>query len=318
MQTKFDIFFLNGKGAAERGTTASIENFSGLIWVRLAPDNIETFFKSVAYNFPPLVADFLSAEETRPRMLTCQDGLLATYRGINFNPGQELEDMVSIRLWMQSHFIITVQHRRLISADAIQESLLAGEGPKSSAEFLEQLLDSLTDKSTNIVSSLSEQLDCIEDLDVPKQQQQENHDILSTLRRRIILLYRYLYPQYEAINSFSVNKLTWLSEDKVNNLKEIANINRLLVENIQAERERAKVIQEEYATLEQKLLNRKMYLIAIVTAIFMPLTFITGLFGVNLGGIPGANTNHAFLILIIVLALVGLFQVIQLKKRGWF
>jgi len=318
MHTKVKILLLDSYGSAKRTSFAEAREQSGLTWLRLSPDELQAVFKKMLLRHTPLVSDFLSAEETRPRMIFLEDSLLATFRGINSHHGQDPEDMVSIRLWIKSSLIVTIQHRQLVSVDAIEENLLKGTGPKTSAEFLETLLESLTAQSEETVSMLSDQLDQIEELDTSQPQQKANDEILSKLRRRIILLYRYLHPQHEAINSFSTSKLIWLGEENVHHLKEVSNLNRLILENLQAERERAKVIQEEFAALDQKLLNRKMYLIAIVTAIFMPLTFITGLFGVNLGGIPGATASYAFLLLIVMLVFIGVIQIIQLKKKGWF
>lgn len=313
---KSKVLLLDGQGAAQKGSLSASRDCQGLVWVRLSPNNVRMFLKKMPLA-PSLVSKFLSTEETRPRTLFHENTLLGTYRGINFNEGQELEDMVAVRLWIKNNLIITVQRRNLVSIDTIEKNLLQGNGPKTSGQFLETLLDELTDKSTDIISTLGNQLDTVEELDAPKQQLQENYEALSNLRRRIILLNRYLGPQCDAISRFSVNKLSWLTAENLDSLKEIANSNRLILEDLQAERERAKVIQEEFSALDQKLLNRKMYLLAIVTVIFMPLTFITGLLGVNLGGIPGATAHYAFSLLIIVLIIVGAIQVIQLKKMRW-
>lgn len=317
MQDPVKILLLDNLGSAKKITMAEAKKQDGLMWIRLVPGDPSAFFKKMSLNYSPVISKFLSAEETRPRMLFNDDSLLATFRGINFNQGQDPEDMVSIRLWIQKNLIVTVQHRQLISVNTIEERLLKGTGPKTSAAFLETLLELLTDKSAGTVSSITDQLDQIEELDSSQQAEQESDDVLSKLRRQIILLHRYLHPQLEAINGFSSSNLTWLGDESLHHLKEVSNLNRLILENLQAERERAKVIQEEFAALDQSLLNKKMYLIAIVTAIFMPLTFITGLFGVNLGGIPGSTASYAFVILIVILLFIGVIQIIQLKKKGW-
>ena len=309
-------FLFNESGFAEPIDLSAIAKQKNIVWVQLSHSSAKSIIEKVL-SAPSAVAHFLLADETRPRTTFDDDALLATYRGVNFNKGQDPEDMVAIRLWMTKNIIVTVQHRNLISVNNIQDALVVGSGPKNSGEFLVRLLHELTQKSSDISFELTEELDSIEELDVSVQQLKINYELLSNLRRRILLLQRYLAPQYEAIQGFEASELSWLTLDQYSALTEIANLNRLVLENLHTERDRAKIIQEEFSTLDQQLLNRKMYLLAIVTVIFMPLSFLTGLLGVNLGGIPGATTHYAFSLLILALIMLGIMQVIQLKRRGW-
>jgi zinc transporter len=61
-----------------------------------------------------------------------------------------------------------------------------------------------------------------------------------------------------------------------------------------------------------------MYILSLVTVIFMPLTFLTGLLGVNLGGIPGGNNVTGFLSFVILLGGVGILELIFLRRKKWF
>ena len=64
----------------------------------------------------------LMAQETRPRVLSSGDSLLLILRGINFNPGADLDDMVAIRMWFDEHRIISMRHRRVMAMDDINKS----------------------------------------------------------------------------------------------------------------------------------------------------------------------------------------------------
>jgi len=90
------------------------------------------------------------------------------------------------------------------------------------------------------------------------------------------------------------------------------------IEDLDAIRERSQVVQDELQNLLADQLNKRTYLLAIVAAIFLPLSFLTGLLGINVAGIPGAENPWAFAIVVGgLVAVVGL-QAWYLHKKGWF
>jgi zinc transporter len=89
------------------------------------------------------VLNALLAAETRPRVTFQPNGVLLILRGINLNQGAEPEDMVSIRLWVDEHRIVSLQRRNLRAVTALVDQIKAQQGPKTSAEFLDRLLGAL-------------------------------------------------------------------------------------------------------------------------------------------------------------------------------
>jgi zinc transporter len=316
MADKLKVLVFDGKGGASPDSSAQLDHFSGVTWARLTSTSVKTFLKKIP-DVPPLVERFLCKLETRPRTIFQDDSLLASYRGVNLNKGEAPEDMIAVRLWIRGNLIVTVQHRRLRTTNKIETSLQQGVGPKTAGAFLGILLYELTDNTSQVVSNLSDLLDVIEEAGEKDEVQKTNYESLSDVRRRIIFLHRYLTPQNEAINQLFTDKLSWLTPEVMGKLLEVSDVNKRLLEDLQAERERAVVIQEEFFSLAQQRLNQKMYILAIVSVIFIPLTFITGLLGVNLSGIPGADMNFAFLGLCVFLIIMFLVQLRHLKKNKW-
>jgi len=90
------------------------------------------------------------------------------------------------------------------------------------------------------------------------------------------------------------------------------------IEDLDEARDRASVTHEELLNRLAELTNRRMYLLTMIAAIFLPLSFITGLLGINVGGIPGARNNHAFLVVVGLLAVISAVQWIYFHWRKWF
>ncbi|PLX67735.1 MAG: hypothetical protein C0607_21190 [Azoarcus sp.] len=111
----------------------------------------------------------------------------------------------------------------------------------------------------------------------------------------------------------------WLHERHKAQLREISDRTMRYVEDLDAIRERAAVIQDELANRVAESMNRNMYMLAIVATIMLPLGFITGLLGVNVDGLPGAqDTPWAFAALSAFLLVLVFLQILVMRRLKWF
>ena len=90
-----------------------------------------------------------------------------------------------------------------------------------------------------------------------------------------------------------------------------------MIEETDELKERSKILNDEIVNIINDKLNRHMYKISLITVIFMPLTFLTGLFGMNVGGIPASNSPFGFIIFSVLMIFIAILQVIFFKKRDW-
>lgn len=309
------IFVFNGDGTAEQIEQLILSNVQQPVWVKL---KLNQAAEPLAQLDVPLWAkQILLAKETRPKVRVFQDTLIGIFRGVNKKARQIKNEMVSLRIYIKGNVIITVQRYAIEALTSIEESFEQKSGPETVLDFLEQMLALIVTNASEVVSHLAANIDRLED----RKNSDSTAEVraqLNEVRRRIILLRRYLVPQREAISALLVSKLSWLNQLDANFLHErLESLTRIL-EDLEAEKERANVIQEEMFAISQEKINRKMYLLTIVAVIFMPLSFITGLLGVNLAGIPGATFKYAFESLIGVLLLILVVQLIFLRNKGWF
>jgi zinc transporter len=254
--------------------------------------------------------------ETRPRVVPADHGLMAFLRGVNLNPGAEPDDMVSVRLWVGERRIISLRQRRLMSIDDLRTALGADRGPRNGGEFLAMLVDGLLDRIDHVVETIYENIDTLEEphqlTSIPVQRRQ-----LSEIRRQAIALRRFLAPQREALHRLAADTSPILSELDRLQLREEYDRQTRIVEDLDAARERAAVGQESLASQMAEQTNQRMFLLSIIAAIFLPLSFLTGLLGINVGGIPGAENPSAFVLVVIGLLIVGAALWFYFRSRNW-
>jgi zinc transporter len=263
-----------------------------------------------------ITAEALLAEETRPRCMLNANGMLLTLRGINPNPESDPEDMVAVRMWSDGKRIITTRRRRLHAAAELGEAIEKGVGPRNAGEFVESLTDRMVERMADVVDGISDEVDDLEEA-VLTMESYELRPKIAELRRHAIGLRRYLAPQREAVSRLFSEKVEWLSDMDRQRLRESADRTTRLVEDLDLIRERAVVVQEELISRLSEKMDRTMYVLSIVAAIFLPLGFLTGLLGINVGGIPGADYTGSFVLFCVFLVLIVVVQVWLFKRKKW-
>ncbi|MFP1684349.1 zinc transporter ZntB [Alloalcanivorax sp. C16-1] len=264
---------------------------------------------------PESAAEALSTPDTRPRAAEVGGGLLVYLRGVNLYPDARPEDMIAIRLWIKDNLIISTQKRQLFTVSEISDSLRKGDGPRSASQLLAWLTDGLTWRMEDVIERIEDLVGECSDALEQKPDRALTHAI-SSVRRRSIALRRYLAPQREAINRLQGDAR--LDRDDAELIREAGDRLQRLVEDLDAARDQATLLQEEVFSVQNEAINDRMYLLAIISAIFLPLGFLTGLFGINIGGMPGVEDPDAFWWFLGFLGVLSVLLLLWMMRLRWF
>lgn len=304
------------------GTSLNMEQVNhwqpedGLLWMHLryrAPA-AQAWIHSAGLS--QIEIDTLLASDTRPRVLTTDKGMLLALRGVNLNPDADPEDMVSVRLYVEEHRIISTCERQLQSVHTLAEQIKAGKGPVDSAAFIMQLCERLTHRKVEFINNLEDKLDELEEQVVTRSNKNLRNDI-AELRRQTVVIRRYLAPQREAFMQILSDHSLLFDDADENRLREVKEVLIRVIEDLDSIRERANVTHEELQSQQAEQLNQRLYFLSLISAVFLPLGFLTGLLGVNIGGIPGAETSWAFTAFCIGLVTIIALQMLIFYRLKW-
>lgn len=314
-------WLLDGHGGAGRLDWSGVEAWqpdSGVLWLHLDRQDPGARRRLTGTGgVTPPVLDALMAEETRPRVREFDDGLLLILRGVNMNPGAEPDDMVQLRIFTDGTRIISLRRRRVFAMEDLRDQLSKGVGPRSSGDWIARTAELMGERIGEVVSNLEDNIDELEEA-VLTDSAEELRSRLADMRHQAITLRRYIGPQRDALHELARLAPPWMAERDRRLLEEIAERTMRLREDLDAARERASVIQDELANRLNERLNRNMYRLSVIAAVFLPLTLLTGVLGINVAGIPGAEFSQAFLIVCALLVLVGLGQYWLFRRWKWF
>lgn len=311
---------LDRNGGATLLEPAGIDSWTpedGILWLHFdVAEKPPGKWMQATLGLKPAVIETLNADETRPRSLTLSEGLLTVLRGVNMNPGADPEDMVSIRLWIERDRIVSTRRRRLLSVQDLKEQLEQGLGPRTSGEFLGELIGRLADRIGIFVDTIEDSLSSIEEAESEEAAQNRRRS-LAAVRRQIASVRRFVAPQRDALDRLYRNPGNLLSDAETDSLREEADRVTRYLEDLDLARERAVVLQEELMNELAQLQNTRMYVLSVVAAIFLPLTFVTGLLGMNVGGLPGLDSPKGFLVALIVMVLTSGAMLVYFRYRKW-
>ena len=315
-------YSLDGKGggaALQDGVVSRLLKDDQLAWAHLNADHPDTtaWLRHEVGYLDNFVVNALLADETPPRILLVGEGILQILRGANLNENVSPEDMVSIRLWIDPHRIISLQRRKLKAVGDLAANIEVGQRPVDCAGFITMLIDLLFARMAPAVSNLGEEMDDIEE-DVLDGSANALREQTVSIRKKAIIFKRYLAPQRDLISHLLEAKVAWFADQNHHYLVEAHDNVTRFVDELGSVRERSQVISDEATNILTDRLDKNMYALSVVAAIFLPLSFLTGLLGINIGGIPGAENPQAFLVFCGMLALVVGLQIVIFRKMRWF
>lgn len=261
---------------------------------------------------PDVVQKALFAEDTRPRCDLYSSGVLLNLRAVNVNPAADPTELLAVRIWATDKRMISLRRHKIGAVEQIRKEVAKGIGPQSIAQIIVSLSERLADEMAGRLELLEDRFEVLED-----DESALNADNVAELRKEVVAYRRFIDPQLAAITKLANTQLSWFSEVDRNGLRHVADMVARQREQLEALRERASILRDTHASMQADKMNKTVYFLTIVAALFLPLGFVTGLLGINVGGIPGADMASAFWWVVLGMVIFALLEVAIFKIKKW-
>jgi len=313
---------LDGKGAAWPIGRTEVDHWKPqapgeILWLHLRRDAPEVKPWLVAdLGSPQTTAEFLVSDSTRPRALREGNTLVATLRGINFNPEARPEDMISLQLWSDGTRLMTLRRLPMQTPRDVLALLDAGKGPLDAGSAITAMVEQLVVRMNQTIVDMNQQIDELEAMDVEEDYEQILPAI-TAIRRNCLALKRHMSPQHEALERISRDAPDWFEEHDRREIAESIDRLRRYLDDIDISKESAVVLQDELRARSLASNEHATYMLTIVAGIFLPLGFLTGLMGINVGGMPGVDDGSAFWVVVGICLAVMAVQLLLFRRWKW-
>lgn len=290
---------------------------TSLLWVHLhGPDDECQTWLGLQDDIPETVRGALVANETRPRCEPIEDGALINLRGLGDADTTSTDPLVSVRMWVQQGRVVSVVRRSLHAVDFVRGELQRGR-IRDPGDLVAAIGSAISTELDPVVAELGDKLDELE-TGLAGETAFELRRDSSALRAQAIAYRRFVSPDRDAMTRLADLPFSWFDERDRVDLKDAADRFARMTEELEAVRERAALMHEQLTDLRAERVEGRMLVVSILALVFLPLTFITGLIGMNVEGIPFAQEPWAFWAITGLCIFVAAAILIYFRRGRWF
>ena len=295
----------------------ALESHRGFVWIHLnSIDQDERRWLETRAKLPPVVVETLTAMETRPRCDIFPDGAIVNLRGPSEEQLSASDPLASIRLWASRGRLISAARSPLTAVPVVRRQVERGE-ILDPADLIVAFATEITAELDPLVAAFGDSLDESE-TSLESDSIFELRRTVNQVRARSIGYRRFLSPQRSALEKLATLDAPWLAEDDRQHLSAAADRAARMAEELEAIRERASLTHDALTDLRAEQIDNRALLISVIAMVFLPLTFVTGLYGMNVQGIWFADQPWAFDAIIALCGAVALLVAIWFVRQHWF
>jgi zinc transporter len=242
-------------------------------------------------------------------------GFVAVLGDLHHDFDADPEGFGSLRVYVDAHVMISGRVHPLRSVDRLRRELQRSVAPESPIELFEQLIEQLAETVAGVSAKLSDTVEDAED-EILAGRVQERGGELGRVRRLLARLRRQVNANRSALLPLATRLQGLVNMEQRQRLREAVEHLDAVGQDLELVTERARLLQEEIAGRLGEATNRNLYVLSIVTTALLPITLITGVFGMNVGGLPFEHTGHGFWLVLGVMAATLAATHILLKRMG--
>ena len=308
---------LVGDGPVRHVTAEEATNYqgAGFVWLHIDNEDEPSLSLFAGQQIPEVAANALVATETRPRCDRIEEGAILNLRGPAVEGVDVSDRLVSIRMWARAGKVNSLTRRPLTATATVVAQMKAGE-ILDPGDLVAAYARAISKQLDPQVAELGDELDDCET-------QLESHNIyrlrgmITRIRSEAIAFRRFVAPDRDALQTLAQIDFPWLAEEDRLHIREAADRFARMAEELEAVRERSALLHEQLTDLRAEEIDQRSLLISVVAFIFLPLTFITGLLGMNVEGIPYKNEPWAFWGVCGFCVVVGAGVLAWFARRHW-
>lgn len=231
--------------------------------------------------------------------LALHDGVLVAFlQDVLFDFRFDATEVAAVSFAVQEQILVSTRVKPLRSVDRLRGCVKVGQLFQSTVELFAQLLREQADVLTEIIRSSTAQVDQAEDALLSGSRVAKRAK-LSSLRRMLVRFQRLLAPEPAALFRLLNRPPVWIAESDMQDLRQAAEEFSRAVADCLALGERIRLVQEELAALGSEKTNENLFLLTFVTVLAIPFNVVGALFGMNVGGIPFAESPHGFWLVVL-------------------
>lgn len=288
-------------------------------WLEITSlDNIELINQICKkFNIHPLVLEDILSEDHMPKLEDYEEYLFLIVEGLNLREDSELEvEQFSFILFKD--LVISFQQRDSNPFETVLARMSEGSNIRKNGadDLLYALTDTIVDNYFSVIEKIGEKIDEVED-EVLLNPQREILNEIYKLKRNLIYIRKTLWPMRNVISNLSKNEFDLIDERTLYYFRDIYDHIIQMIEIIETYRDICSGMLDTYLSSISNKTNDIMKVLTIFSTIFIPLTFIAGVYGMNFRYLPELNWKYGYASFWIISAIITGFMLRYFRRKNW-
>ena len=299
-----------------------LQNSKLITWVNVDGLSDTHIVESIGQelNIHPLVLEDILSTHQRPKLEEYEDFLYLVIKGIDIKPGKDFSlQYEQISILLLANYVITFKEKADNTFDPIYSHLQNRNGRlrQLGSDYLAYvILDTIVDEYFVVEDSLDEIIDPLED-NILFNSSKEMLQTVQQIRRGLISMKRNISPLRELLATIQRTDIPLLQERNLHYYGDVYDHVLRVTDSLESYRERISAMHDIYLSSISNKMNETMKILTIFASIFIPLTFIAGIYGMNFEHMPELKWRWAYPALWIVFITIGVGLLVIFKKKKW-
>lgn len=296
------------------------KDLPGILWVNIDGLQDVKLLEEIGmlFGLHPLILEDILNTDQRPKAEDFTDYMFIVLKNIYQHTDQNLHaEQVSVILG--GNFVLSFREKESDLFNPIRERLRAAKGRirKAGADYLaHHLMDAIVDQYFIVLEAVDEKIEFLGD-DLIRQTTQGKLQAIHHLKRELIFLRKSLWPLREAIGLLQRSDSRLIADSDLIYFKDISDHIIAVIDTVDTFRDMLGGMLDIYLSAASMKMNQVMKVLTIIATIFMPLTFLAGIYGMNFEYMPGLHWHWSFYVFWGVMLTIALGMLILFRKRKW-
>lgn len=271
------------------------------------------------FNIHPLILEDIADVHQRPKFEEYENGIFITIRALNFDKNINKVLTEQVTLYFRTGFIATFQETSSDLFDAVRQRIHSGRGKirQRGADYLAYaIIDVIVDNYYLVMEEIEEVIESLEDKIINVQEENIKGEIHG-LKKELLVLRKSISPLREAIGRFSKTESSFVQENSLVFIRDLYDHTIQVMDMVETYRDMLNGLQDLYLTEVSFKMNKVMQLLTLIATIFIPLTFLAGIYGMNFEFMPELHWKYGYFVLLGIMLIVFIGLLLYFKRKKW-
>jgi magnesium transporter len=291
-----------------------------VVWINVSGvhkmDVLETLGKQ--FSLHPLLLEDVANTDQRPKLDDYETYFFLVIKMLSLTDGKDIA-VEQVSLVLGRNYVISFQENGTDVFQPVRERLRGAKGRlrQSGADYLlYALVDAIVDQYFAVLESLGEKIEALQQV-VVEDPKPETLNEIHGLKRQLLFFRRAVWPLRDVMNNLSRSDCPFLQEATKLFFRDVYDHVVQIVDTIETLREMVSASLDIYLSSVSYRLNAVMRVLTVITTIFMPLSFIASIYGMNFEHMPELRSRWGYPLVLAVMIAVGVGMLVLFRKKRW-